>query len=614
MEDEIIRDIFGRYTNIERFSEKYLQKNPDPTHADLVLFIERLIKETNSKEEDIIKQVSSSEFVASAKKEGIYLNIRYNYKKLSQMALSSISDGYGRSDFGKNRRIMVEHTSVNPNKALHIGHVRNACLGDSLSRIMKFSGYEVVVADYLDDTGAQVADNIIGIMLLGMPEEKAGVKIDHYLGDEVYGKVNKLYESDRELLEKRLDILKKIEEGGNEFSAKAAEMVVKVLKAQLQTLGSLDISFDVINRESDIIRQGFWEEAFDVLKEKKMVKLQTEGKNEGCWVFPSKTEEKVLVRSNNTVVYAGKDIAYAMWKFGLLKNDFNYSQLETPDGRKLWITDSNSPNSSHPKFNGVEKAISVIDIRQSYEQSVVKEAIEALASIYGKDIEYVHYQYEVVSLSPKTMERISPQNYDDSKKTFHMSGRKGIYVNADDLLSKLEERISQESRTRNPSISDEELEKISRVMAAAIIRFEMIKTPASKILTFDMDDTLKLEKGRAPYLLYTYARCRNIMGKAGSQKPSAEPKEEINEYEAALLRDIIRFPLIVKHSAADMNPTYIANFLSDLALDTNSFYEHVRVIDKEGSVDAYRLGLVEAVSVIMKTGLGLLGIGTLERI
>jgi arginyl-tRNA synthetase len=573
--------------------------------------------------EEIVSQlkIPKNSLLKKVEAKAGYINFFFDWKRIAKKLLEEIleeKESFGKPKVSK-KRIMVEHTSVNPNKALHIGHARNACLGDCLARLLKFCGHDVIIANYVDDTGNQIADIVVGFKFLNFPEEKENVKFDHYCGDEVYVKVNKMYKEKPELLEKRKFVIKMIEEGNNEIATYAKALAEKVLQSQLQTLWRLGIYYDLLNWESDIIHSKLWEKAFELLKEKGYVYYATEGKNKGCWLFKLshlpefqglESPDKILVRSDGTVVYAGKDIAYAMWKHGLLEHDFNYKKFaKQPNGTILWETTSEKVVSKHPKFNDVDVSINVIDVRQSYEQNVVATAVK----IIGKEKrEYIHYAYEVVSLSKNTAKKLGIE-FDETKQFVHMSGRKGYFVNADTLLDALFKKAYEETKKRNPDAVEEFLQRVAEAIAVGTLRYEMIKMTPEKLMVFDMDEALKLEGNTAPYLQYAYTRCCGILRKAEKWNERFEI-DEITEEEKKLIKKLLEFPEIVEKAAKELKPSYISSYAYELATVFSEFYHACPVVKaKPEKLRDFRLSLIKATQITLKNSFNLLGIEALEK-
>ncbi|NCF22684.1 MAG: arginine--tRNA ligase, partial [Nitrosopumilaceae archaeon] len=350
-----------------------------------------------------------------------YLNFFADWAKLNQLILSESNlEEFGSVDLGENSTIVVEHTSVNPNKALHIGHVRNIIVGDVISRILQKANYNVNVLNYVDDSGLQVADILVGFKHLGFSQEPPeGKKFDHYCGDDVYVKTTEKYEQDSSLEEIRKNVLKELEEGDSETAQFADKITGKVLENQLETCWNLGVTYDCLNYESQIIRSGLWSKIFEKLKEMKLVEFENEGKNSGCWVIrgEGKEEDKVIVRSNGTATYIAKDIPYAAWKLGLLEDPFHYKkyQKSQTDTRILWQTTLDDSDEPKQNFSG-EKVITVIDSRQARLQKIITTL---MAKFKSKSDAYVHMGYESVTLSPDTARTLG---LDTEGKQAQMSG------------------------------------------------------------------------------------------------------------------------------------------------------------------------------------------------
>ncbi len=564
--------------------------------------------------EEIGKKISILPFISSFEVLNGYVNCRYNYQYLIDKLYPIITDNYGGS-LEVSERVMIEHTSVNPNKALHIGHIRNSAIGDSLGRLLKFIGKNVIVTNYIDDTGAQVADNVVGVKFFGFPYEKEGVRIDKYLGDEVYVKVNSMYKEDPSLIEKRREVLKAIEEGNNEIAEFTREMVNKVLMSQLKTLERLNIFYNLLNYESHILAYKFWDTAFEQMKNIGAIKLETEGEKMGCWVFPlnSNIDSKVIVRSDGTVVYAGKDIAYAMWKHGLLDSDFRYTKLyKQRNGEELWATTLDKNSASHPIFNSVDTSINIIDTRQTYEQDVVKMAVEKLGA--AKNIKYIHYGYGVVALSANTAKKLGLETK-ENQEIFQMSGRKGVYINAEDFLDNLKKKVYEETKSREFIVSEDERNEVAEKLAVSTLRYEMIKTDHNKMITFDVDEALNLEGRNAIYINYTYARVMSILRKSGEKTYSKPDMSgiKLNKHEQSIVNNLLMFPEAVAMAASSLDLSYLANYLSNTAIAINSFYNKVNVLNSQGEMLKLRLWLMKSTATVMKTAMSILGIIPIEK-
>lgn len=561
-------------------------------------------------------------YILSAETAGGHINFKADYSRLSPAALTQVlksPDNYGYHDSGQGRHIVVEHTSVNPNKALHVGHMRNVIIGDTLYRIMKATNHSVTVLNYVDDSGLQVADIVVGFKFAGFPVEPANKqKFDQYCGDEVYVKINEMYEKDPPLAEKRKLVLKEIEEGKSEIARFAAEITLRVLNEQLKTCWRMKARYDLLNFESQIVLSKLWTEAFELLKKNGIAHFEEEGKNKGCWVIEAKDEEdKVLVRSDGTATYIAKDIPYAAWKLGLVQDPFSYRKfVEQWDGSTLHETtlessDSNIGVDKPKKFNGGERVITIIDSRQARLQRIISQV---LSKIGAGGREYFHLGYEAVTLSSDTAKAFG---IDIGERQFmHMSGRKGIYVNADYVLDKLHAKAYEEVKTRNPGFSEQQLNAAAEEIAISAIRYNMIKQDLDKIITFDIKESLSLEGDTGPYLQYAYARSQRILEKSGQDVEGSDFVFDrlTHESELALIKEIAKLDLVVEDAAKSLSPKSLARYSYSLATIFNIFYEKVPVL-KEGDPDVRmaRLALVKAFGITLKNALEVLGITALDR-
>jgi len=538
-----------------------------------------------------------------------YLNFFADWKKLNQLILSESNlDEFGSVDLGKNSSIVVEHTSVNPNKALHIGHIRNIIVGDTIARILVKSNYKVKILNYIDDSGLQVADILVGFRHFGFSQEPPkGKKFDHYCGDDVYVKTTERYEQDPSLEEVRKKFLKELESDNSEIATFADEITSKVLENQLDTCWTLGVYYDCLNYESQIIRSGLWNKIFEKLKMMNLIEFEKEGKNSGCWVIrgEGKEEDKVIVRSNGTATYIAKDIPYATWKLGLIDDPFNYKKyLKTqPGNRTLWQTTLDNSSESKQNFTG-DKVITVIDSRQSRLQKIITSLMAKFKSI--SDV-YVHLGYESVTLSPETAKTLG---LDTEGKQAQMSGRKGLYVNADSVYDLLKSKTMEETTKRHPETNSSEIQKIAHQISVGTLRYEMIKQDLDKIIVFDLTKSLSLEGDTAPYIQYTHARAARIIEKSG-QTPSINVDFSLltDPNEIYLVKMIGLFELQVRDAAKNLSPKVISRYCHDLAVSFNSFYEHVKVLNlNDESLEKSRLCLVHSFKITIERALNLLGI------
>ncbi|MFZ8938368.1 MAG: arginine--tRNA ligase [Nitrosopumilaceae archaeon] len=538
-----------------------------------------------------------------------YLNFFADWKKLNQLILSESNlDEFGSVDLGENSTIVVEHTSVNPNKALHIGHVRNIIVGDVISRILDKANYNVNVLNYVDDSGLQVADILVGFRHLGFSQEPSeGKKFDHYCGDDVYVKTTEKYEQDSSLEEIRKNILKELEDGDSETAQFADRITGRVLENQLETCWNLGVTYDCLNYESQIIRSGLWSKIFEKLKEMKLVEFEDEGKNSGCWVIrgEGKEEDKVIVRSNGTATYIAKDIPYAAWKLGLLEDPFNYKKYQKSqnNSRILWQTTLDDSDDSKQNFSG-DKVITVIDSRQARLQKIITTL---MAKFKSSSDAYVHMGYESVTLSPETA---SILGLDTAGKQAQMSGRKGLYVNADSVYELLKKKTIEETSKRHPEMSEPDIQNIAHQISVGTLRYEMIKQDLDKIIAFDLTKSLSLEGDTSPYIQYTHARAARIIEKSG-KTPSIDVDFSLlqDPNELNLVKLIGLFDMQVRDAAKNLSPKVIARYCHDLAVAFNSFYEHVKVLDiGDENLEKSRLCLVNSFKLTVERSLELLGI------
>jgi arginyl-tRNA synthetase len=587
--------------NVGFLLAKHAKKEPQKIAAELA---------------DVIKSRINGTYILSAEPAGGHVNFRADYSRLSPATLEQVlknPDGYGYPDSGQGRHIVIEHTSVNPNKALHVGHMRNVILGDTLYRIMKATNHQTTVLNYVDDSGLQVADIVVGFRFAGFSAEPPeGNKFDHYCGDDVYVKVNEMYEKDPQLAEKRKLVLKEIEEGKSELARFAASITQRVLSEQLKTCWRMKARYDLLNFESHIVVSKLWSKAFDLLKKNGITHFETEGKNRGCWVIEAKDEEdKVLVRSDGTATYIAKDIPYAAWKLGLVDDPFSYREFANQwDGSALYATALDDKRAGR-KFNGGERVITIIDSRQARLQRIISQVLSKISSVSK---EYFHLGYEAVTLSSDTAKAFGIDIGD--RQFMHMSGRKGIYVNADYVLDTLHAKAYEEVKTRNPGFTDDQLNATAEEIAISAIRYNMIKQDLDKIITFDVKESLSLEGDTGPYLQYAYARSQRILEKSGQDVAGSSFAFDrlTNEPEIALIKEIAKLDLAVEDAARSFSPKSLARYSYNLATTFNLFYEKVPVLkEPDVKVRAARLALVKAFGIALKNALGVLGITALER-
>ena len=591
---------FGDITcNVSFLLSKQLKKSPQEISKEL----SKLYKF------DHIPQIKNVESHTSG-----YLNFNIDYTQFTNLVIdSSLQENYGSLDIGHNEKIVVEHTSVNPNKALHVGHIRNVILGDIVSKILRKGNFDVKVLNYVDDSGLQVADIIVGFTELGFSQEPPeNEKFDHYCGDTVYVKTTEKYETDKQLEEKRHEILKQIEDSSSTISKMAQTITRKVLDEQLKTVWNLGVFYDCLNFESQIIHSKLWDKIFEKLKSENQIKYEETGDNAGCWVIPAEGEDdKILVRSNGVATYIAKDIPYAAWKLGLVDDPFSYKIHSTQKNSQTLYETTLDEISDHDddKLNlSGNKVITVIDNRQIRLQKIVS----GLMAKFKEEGAYTHLGYESVTLSADTVKSLGLSVDGESAQ---MSGRKGLYVNADTVLETLTKRVYDESKSRNENLSESELENIANIVAVGTIRYEMIKPDLDKIITFDLKNSLRLEGDTCSYIQYSYARASRILEKTET-KPNFDSGFELlsSEYEKNLIKKIAMFDVQVNDSVNNFSPKVIAKYSYDLAVTFSSFYEHVKVLKSETpELLNARLCLVVSFQKTLKSSLSLLGIDAPER-
>jgi arginyl-tRNA synthetase len=597
--------------NVAFLLSKHLKKPPTKIATELA---------------EAIRPRLQGSYILSADPAGGYINFRANYARLSPATLSHVlsnPENYGYPNSGQDMHIVIEHTSINPNKALHVGHMRNVIIGDTLYRIMRATNHRTTVLNYIDDSGVQIADIVVGFKFAGFPvaPPTKNQKFDHYCGDEVYVKINEIYEKDPQVAEKRKLVLKEIEEGKSEIARFAMDITLRVLQEQLKTCWRMKAHYDLLNFETHIVGSKLWSKAFELLKSNGIAKYETEGKNKGCWVIEGKEkeeEDKVLVRSDGTATYIAKDIPYAAWKLGLVEDPFYYQEYTKQwDGSTLYATtlaDGSNSKSIGKKFNGGQRVITIIDSRQSRLQRIISQVLSKIG--VGGSHKYFHLSYEAVTLSSDTAKEFGIDIGD--RQFMHMSGRKGIYVNADYVLDALHTKAYKEVKTRNPDFSDQQLNKIADEISISAIRYNMIKQDLDKIITFDIKESLSLEGDTGPYLQYAYARSQRILEK--SEQSIIAGKTDFafdrltNESEIALIKEIAKLDLVVENAAKSLCPKSLARYAYNLAMTFNLFYEKVPVLrEQDNEVRMARLGLVKAFGIALKNTLEVLGITALDR-
>ena len=547
-----------------------------------------------------------------------YLNVRIDR---AWMAAALAADQKPATEIPTGK-ILVEHTSINPNKAAHIGHLRNAILGDTFVRLLHYAGREVDVQNYIDNTGVQVADVVVGFTHI---EKKSREEIealtrqprfDYYCWD-LYACVSQWYAEDKQNLQARRDTLHALEIGGNETAEIAELIAIAVLRRHLETMDRLDIEYDFLPRESEILHLHFWDAAFTKLKEAGVLTFENDGKNKGCWVMRragtssttedteaakeasdriSEEDQKVIVRSNGTVGYVGKDIAYHMWKFGLLGRDFGYRKFyRYPNQHDCWISAMEGEN-DHPHFGDVAEIYNVIDARQSEAQSTVIEALRGLGHNEAAD-HYTHFSYEMVALTPRCAAELgyTISEEDKTRSYIEVSGRKGFGVKADDLLDQLIASARKEVDSRHPHVSGGERGEIATQVAIGALRYFMLKYTKPSVIAFDFKDALSFEGETGPYAQYAVVRATSIFRKAGldpdtftfnavKQIGTQALARYLNGADANEIWELwlaaSKTSQVVSQCIATTEPAYLAKHAFQLAQLFNAFYHRHPILSE----------------------------------
>ena len=565
--------------------------------------------------QEIVAALGSVEGFSSFEVAGAgYINARFD----RAAGVTTIASGESLTRAASGIHSLVEHTSINPNKAAHVGHLRNAILGDTFVRLLRAAGQKVDVQNYIDNTGVQVADVVVGFLHLeGMSAarvrellgdiKREGERIDYYCWD-LYARTSQWYElgtADENAARKKLRYatLHEIEQGGNE-TAEVAELIsTAVLRRHLETMLRLDIEYDFLPRESEILHLKFWDAAFEQLKQTGVLYFETEGKNKGCWVMTrpgaeitegeTNEDAKVIVRSNGTVTYVGKDIAYHLWKFGLLGKDFGYKPFFMYPDHECWISAVHG-DEPHPHFGGAQAIYNVIDARQSDPQANVIQALRGMGHVEQAD-RYTHFSYEMVALTPRCAVELG---YDVSAEDLarpyiEVSGRKGFGVKADDLIDKLIAATRAEVNARQTGRDEIERQRIAEQIAIGALRYFMLKFTRNSVIAFDFKDALSFEGETGPYIQYAVVRARNIFRKSGVTPEAMLVEfaelhgigvylegEDATDIWALWLR-AGRRTLVLDQCITTSEPAYLAKHAFQLAQEFNNFYHKHHILTEE---------------------------------
>src|SRR5688572_9590948 len=615
-----------------------LQTPPKLSMGDLATPIAlELAKALKRKPREIAEQLANNmqlpALVASVSVEGAgYLNFHFDRGAFTAQHFRNVM----APPKPTGTRVIVEHTNINPNKAAHIGHLRNAVLGDTYVRCAKWLGDHVETQNYIDDTGVQVADVVVAFERL---ENRTIADVQRlietterfdYLCWDLYSRMAQYYAEHPEAQEWRKETLHKVEKQEGETAELAALIARNIVQRHLKTRLRLDIRYDLLPKESDIIHAHFWDRAYELLKLSGALVYETEGKSKGCWVMKLEESEqfagmnepdKILVRSNGTVTYTGKDIAYQLWKLGMLDRTFEYKKFEPSAGYLVWeTTHGGQGDPSAPRFGGAKRVVNVIDTRQSYLQKVVKEGVRQLG--YAREAESsIHFSYEMVALTPSTARELGMEISDeDAKRAYvEMSGRKGFGVKADDLLDELERKAIDAVKTNATELDDAAANEIGRQVAVAALRYFMLRFGRNKVIAFDLNEALKFEGDSGPYLQYSTVRVQNIFRKMAERGVDPMLGEHIvddltlhqglTDEMWELVRLSAELPAAIGRAVEGLEMSVVTQYLLDLAQKFNSFYHKYPIMNEKDDAERQRRAVcAEVFRKTMVGALDLLGI------
>lgn len=616
--------------------------------------------------EELKEELESAEEVARVEVAGAgYLNLFYDRARilagLNETRESQTPTAPDSADDQRTKR-MVEHTSVNPNKAAHIGHLRNSVIGDTFVRILRANGERVEVHNYIDNTGVQVADVVVGFQHLEsmtLAEVRAldaslkpDYPFDYYCWD-LYARVGLFYrggdpdaKEDPERLKLRVEALHALEEGDNATAELADYVATRIVNCHLDTMLRLGITYDLLPRESEVLHF-LWAHAFERMKESGALRFESEGRNKGCWVMPMETHEgseeheadKVIVRSNGTITYTGKDIAYQLWKLGLVDLNFFFRPFRAyADGRVVYTTTSSQGNADNnaPHFGGGATVYNVIDSRQSYPQEVVKRGVAHIAPQVGESAS-VHLSYEMVALSPAAAEELGLElRAEERSRTFvEMSGRRGLGVKADDMIDRLEANALREVEERHPLVSDDEKRKAAHALSVGALRYFLLKWTRNSVIVFDFKEALSTKGEAGPYCQYAAVRANSIFRKLPTEELSdaqrlvsstgdAEAVGRIGQvFEGEIGSEIwslvmlaARLPEVLAQAASMAEPSHLAKYTFQLAQAFNFFYnrDENRILEeRDPTRRAVLVFVTDFVRRQLTNALATLGIDVPER-
>jgi arginyl-tRNA synthetase len=600
-----------------------IEKPPDSALGDLASTIAfSLAKELKKNPVEVVNVVLSKlesladkePMIKEIKTKGPYINIFFDHGKLAELIVGSVlemGDTYGRSQEFKGQRALIESPAVNPSKPWHIGHARNAILGDTLCNILDWVGYDAVRLDYVNDLGLQIAQLIW--KLLQVEDDGSDEKYDHYLG-HLYVEGQEAFDNKDSVQEAVREVSRKLEDFESKEAKLSAKMVTKCLNAQNETSYRLGIYHDYQAWESTIAHSGLLELAQKMmLKSDNILKLD-EGEKAGCIVADLsvidefkdlKDPYKVLFRSDGTRTYAGADVAFQLWKFGIIEDPFKYSLFENqPNGKPVMRTDLQGQKVDLGKFDIV---MNVIGSRQAHPQKLVYTILDILG--YSKESENSHHiAYEFVGL-----------------EDVDFSGRHGTWIgySTDDVLDKATELARVEVEKRNPDEDDTFKDKVANQVSVGAVRYFMLNASPDRQITFRWNEALDFNGDAAPYLQYSHARAQRILEKAEDEIASnidftllsTDAEFELVKAIAQLPEELLEVVRSLKKSVwgTSFTSNRITAYTYSLANLFSKFYDSCPVLKAEPDVRASRLALVRAFKTSMANCLTVLGIPVVDR-
>ncbi len=632
LKEKIRRSLMDRYPLKE--SQLEISYTPQAKMGDLALpFPLQLAKEMKRQPRELAAEIvpllSDLPGVAKIEVAGPgFINLFLNRQDFFLLQVASLEK---RTFQPEEKKIIIEHTNINPNKAAHVGHLRNAVLGDTLGRCLLYKGENVEIQNYIDDTGIQVVDVTFGFMDMEKKTlediQKIEGKFDYYCWD-LYTRISSYLEDHPEAQSRKSEILRKIEKG-EQPEAEIAELISRrILRAHLETMKRIDISYDVLPCESSILGRKFWDKAYSLLKEKGAIYLVDEGLNKGCWVMKLEDyeeREKIIVRSDGTVTYVGKDIAYQLWKFGLLEIDFFYEPFTEDNGKTIWISTA-VPKEPAPTFGDGTLVYNVIDTRQSYLQKIVVQGLKSLGFL-DQAKKSIHYSYEMVALSPKSLDELGQKiSAEDRERDFlEVSGRKGLGVKADDLLDRLEQKAFLEVEKRNQDLPSDQRRLIARQIATGALRYFMLKFARNSIIVFDFEEALSFEGETGPYLQYSLVRINSIFRKLKEREGYEEKDlstltseqnislDALSEQEQEDFWGLVfyasQFEEEIQLSVRSLEFSHLAKFAFNLCQKFNAYYHKYSILaEKDKTIKSLRIWTIQYVREVLTKVLSLMGI------